>query len=432
MEHNNMLDIYRSERFSVSLKNAMEYKGATGDNYPMLLLQYISHQSQHDYFRYGIIDPEKVAETMGLRYQTLMTKHENPLQRKVYGNYSRSGSQHAAIKKDQYEWATNLENALYALYMLPINLYVTYYNDSNKPSSLSKGQRAIRVIDSLEAKVVNNYGKVVYFYILNETFRRNFLHYYREVSLTSMIAAQRSNITALYVKLIDFRDNAYSNGTNIFHTEGVISFDSLCELAGLPKETRDGRIYEPRFKKSRLNKYFAQIGMEDGDFPDIRFDTVWEGPKKYSAAFVFPADESKMKGSMRFGDPYDKRRREAAIEGLRKEILFSIISSFEKPSDGNIENLESSLIAWLNQPIREQEDALQYQQSKLSLCFVNSGFIIPADMSRRTKDFNDGLISLKSIKDLIQLIDTMISSNVYTGIKYRHPGNEADIDEQSR
>lgn len=212
------------------------------------LLYYFAKSYEKNYFTFGLLDPEDFAKEMGYSLSYLRKRHANPHQLKGLSSelidslYSKE-HQDPNLKI----WDTTLENALYLLCEVPLNLDRTgkYYSVNNYIRT-EKIVSKIQILTDIRCEHVlrgdGRMERVQYKYIINSQFIYNTTCYFVTGLQNTLIKLRKTKDDKAYLYFKNLQGSLFSVGSEDLHRDCNLSFSLLLDLFDINTKTKDGRM----------------------------------------------------------------------------------------------------------------------------------------------------------------------------------------------
>lgn len=373
-------DIFRMERSVITNQNIDTLKEITGDRIAESLLYYICYEHQFNIFGYGHLDPEEFGNKYGFSREYMSKKHEHPYQDQFLSKKEKENrDKHLYSKRGKNEQATHyfidrLENALFTLANLPINVMTTLVDDEKR---LVRKYQPIRVLSALFIEQDKVSGKITFTYKLEESFRRNLSTYYLKSSTTSLIKLRKSGYGPIYQHILRLRDAVFAEDRTSTTPENTPQFAYLVELAKINKDQ------EPKYQKRKLNEVFEKINKET----ELEFDIEWIrgfGEKeKYTPIFHF---HPRLGEDIGMGDRYKQTVRfNEASDVLITEFIHNLYEECPYNDYEHYTEAEKYFFKWIGND--QNPEWRQKIELLLSMSYTNAGWYIPEDIAKRAQKF---------------------------------------------
>lgn len=374
----------------------------------------VAEDYEHSLFGFGSLDPAKFAERWQYDPSYLRKRVAEPYQlRDLSPSEIESYRERISARKsqtkdesDKYVWDTHLENAIYILASKPFN-FNTYgefvvVDDRTKKEQVFKSHASFTLFSSISA-VSRGRGKVVYAYTLNDNFEKNLTRYYIRGERESLLQLRGSGLDSLYLFLTNLKVNlALSGAGKTPSGDGALSFDNLCNLAGVPTHTKDGKEYEDRERKKLLNRALAKVN----DTTELKFSVSWVKGPGATAAYTpvidfgdghLPRYNVKQPGLGRF--VLDEERSTIQRQLIQREFLTiykKLFSSGYRPID------EEDFNAWAIDNSRSKEE----KATALKLAYIGIYGCIPENANDINKLVFDAIAhgNGRPFSDILKLV----------------------------
>jgi len=335
------------------------------------LLIYFNLSYQEDLFGYRTLDPHNFAKVMGLSKANLFRKHPDPEYLKT-GNYA---------NKDVHLWDSYLENALFILSTRPIFQEYHGKTGDNIDFSVIKNFIMIKEIQLFRRKNSNNNAEKFYYkYILDDVFEKNIRSLFLQANINTFIECKSKRIEDFYLFISNIYNNKRKSDDNYF----LFRLDTLCNFFNISEDL------EPKFKKSKINKYLKSIVDILGEsIPGLKFLWVAYGDSRWKYTLRMEWEKVDRK-------ELEKQDYLLLMKTFLKALRRNLFDLYSFQYDGIPE--EDSFWYWIK----------NYKNEKLiSSSFINmycSMFKVPSDriysIEQKAKDFLDDIQKTNSYKDL--------------------------------
>ncbi len=262
---------FRIDKYLVNDISGFNNQIESDDRLVRNIIYSVAEDYEHSLFGFGTLDPARFAERWNYDPSYLRRRVDSPAQLtdlpadavEAYRARIAGGKgDREAIGSDQYVWDTRLENALYILSHKPFsfNTYGEFsiVNPETRQERAFKTHASFTLFSAISA-VYAKRGKVIYTYTLNENFEKNLTRYYIRGERETLLALRGSGLDTLYLALANLRVNLGLRGKGKTDVEYGPTFDELCEMAHVPKSTKEGKPYELRERKRLLTNAFKRV-----------------------------------------------------------------------------------------------------------------------------------------------------------------------------
>lgn len=369
--HTFVSDFFRMDRSVITKENIDSLYKMTGNHIAESILYDICYEHQYNVFGFGILDPEEFGKKYGFAFDYLKRTNEQPYQLKVYGIHKNKTDKRKRKIDNEPVYTNNIENALFTLSYLPLNVMNTIVEKNEK--RLVRKIQPLRVLKNFYIEQDRQTGKVVYTYQIEDDFRRNLSTYYLTSSTQSLINLRKSGLGPLYQHLLRLREAIFANGETSTTANNTPTFAYLCSLAKIKQDT------DPKYQKrdliAKLNKIKKQT--------ELNFDLDWtnNGEKeKYTPIFYFNPAINDIIGNEH---PRTAKiiKREEKLDIAITELKIQLVLACPYRSYDQIKNADLYFFEWL----KKDDDKLRKTLTATIInTFINIGAnTIPNDIDKR-------------------------------------------------
>lgn len=353
------------------------------------IIYHVAESYEHNLFGYGEIDQTDFAKRWNYQTSNLRKRHPSPFQLNDMSDqeirlYLERCENNIAERKgaDAWVWDTRFENALYILANKPMsfNSYNTYKNDETNAmmERVVKENVTFTLFTHIKAVRLGR-GKVRYQYNLNPDFEQNLTSYYVRGKRQSLIALRSKDLDQVYLYLNNLKANLVVGGKHETTPGEMPTFDHLCDLAQIPRLTKDGKPYEQRRRKERL------VGvMEDiRNTTELSFSVRWQRGEGCAYPYVpvidFGEDAVPKPGMVAHIRKEENSKIYRQIIGLQLRDMYSRLYSVGSYSVIDMGDFN----AWIFDVRKDRAE----KETALKLAFIRIFGRIPYDEARRKADF---------------------------------------------
>lgn len=356
------------------------------------IIYYVAESYEHSLFGYGVIDQTEFARRWNYQTSNLRRRHPSPRQlndmsqQDVELYLSRCKDAPSERKTpDAYVWDTRFENALYILANKPMSFssYRTYEEGGDlRVSRVIKENVAFTLFTRIQA-VQRPRGKVVYTYVLNPDFEQNLTSYYVRGRRQSLIGLRSKDLDQVYLYLTNLKANLSMQGRHETSPGELPTFDYLCDLAQIPRQTKEGRTYEQRRRKERLCGVLDEVVSTT----ELSFTVRWEREEGCRYAYVpvidFGKESLMASGYAQHVQKLENEKIYRQIVGLQLRDMYSRLHSAGAYLPVDAEGFND----WVFDAERDRAE----KETALRLAFIRIFGRIPGDEARRKTEFFDSV-----------------------------------------
>ncbi|MDR1022902.1 MAG: hypothetical protein LBL94_06510 [Prevotellaceae bacterium] len=235
------------------------------DNLLRSLLYYLCYSYQQNLFSYNVIEVCDFAEVMGYSPTFLRTRHPHPLFAEEMQRWP-AEQRKSYLDSGYCTYATNFENALYALYKKEVYLIYggKFYNKTDKEQKFTANENVRMVVLRSLRQITVRSGrthqeKKVYPVELDDRFIHSLTKYFIRGNRNMLVALRKSKLDIMYLKLLQQREHAMFANTPCVQLE---NFGTLCRWAGVPVLKKDGGAVPAKKRKQLLMAALERLRAE--------------------------------------------------------------------------------------------------------------------------------------------------------------------------
>lgn len=379
----NERDLFRMDRSIITKENIDNLYKITGDHIAESIVYDICYEHQYNVFGFGIIDPEEFGKKYGFRLDFLQRQNEKPYQQKVLG-WRDNEKTNRRQRNQEYKpiHTNNIENALFALSYMPLNVMNTIVENTTK--RLVRKIQPLRILKNFYIEQDRITGKTIYAYQLEEDFRRNLSTYYLTTSTQSLINLRKSGLGPLYHHLLRLREALFAKGLTSTTTKDTPTFAYLTSIAKV------GENLEPKYQKRQLKTKINKILKET----ELDFEIEWvnNGEKeKYTPLFHFNPAIGEVLGAGGYAIQAIKREEKLDVAVTELKIQLALACPYR--SYEQMKDADKYFFEWL---ANDNDNLRKTLTATIINTFINiSATTIPNDIDKRI----NYLISCAKYKD---------------------------------